>query len=290
MNKIYIHSKQDMYKSIFKWIISIFPLLLYGIYKNGILLYNKGLISFGLVFRPLIFVLAPFIIYLLLNLIKEKKLKIDYLALSWLLIGFFTPPYMSITTYCLVVFVCVFISIFLPKKINWSLLAKLSLVIILLIYSAYNYQNLLEMETEYSFSYLDLLWGRSIGGVCSTSAIFAVVCFCILLTDPYYKKEIPIISSITYFILGALYYVIFHDLSLLTTNIAGVLLAFITLASIPNYAPYIVKARMIYAVSLAILTFIINIWIPYDGIFIALFITSIFTKYFDKMIISIHKG
>ncbi|MFR5856276.1 MAG: hypothetical protein ACLUFU_00515 [Bacilli bacterium] len=40
MNRIYINSKITIDKYILRYIYGLIPLIMYGIYKNGILLYN----------------------------------------------------------------------------------------------------------------------------------------------------------------------------------------------------------------------------------------------------------
>ena len=41
----YIHEKNDNKRSVFIYLISLIPLIMYGIYKNGILLYQNHYIN-----------------------------------------------------------------------------------------------------------------------------------------------------------------------------------------------------------------------------------------------------
>ncbi len=287
MNRVYNHINQDNKKSILKWLLAIIPLIVYGIYKNGILLYQKNLVNIYGVFRPLWFILIPFIINYIIHIIKDKKYNIDYNILSWLLVDIFMPPHMSLTIYGIIIGIMSILASFMPKNINWAVLTKIIIVLILMVLNKYTYYNYLELETSYSFSILDLLWGRSIGGVCSTSTIYGVVCYLVLLTNIYYKKEITIISTIIYSACSIIYFLICRDISIVTTNIAGVLIAFITIGSLPHYTPYLPKARVMYASLLGLFTFIINIWFPYEGVFITLFVLSVIANKFDKIIYSI---
>ena len=53
MNRIYINSKITIDKYVLRYIYGLIPLIIYGIYKNGILLYNLNLINFLEIFKIL---------------------------------------------------------------------------------------------------------------------------------------------------------------------------------------------------------------------------------------------
>ena len=52
-----IKTKITNKKIIILYYLNIFILTFYSLYKNGILLYNKGLINFKYIFKPLLLVL-----------------------------------------------------------------------------------------------------------------------------------------------------------------------------------------------------------------------------------------
>ena len=60
MNKNFIFIKNN--NETFLYYLSFIPLIIYGLYKNGYLIYKKGLISIWLLFKPLYLVLIGIII------------------------------------------------------------------------------------------------------------------------------------------------------------------------------------------------------------------------------------
>ena len=67
-----IKSDNSIKKLSLIYIISLFPLILFGFYKNGISLYIKNYVSLFGMFKPLIIILLGFIIGSLVNIIYEK--------------------------------------------------------------------------------------------------------------------------------------------------------------------------------------------------------------------------
>ena len=61
MNKVYLHFHKNLKSILVCYFCSLIPLVIYGIYKNGFLLYQKDYISILGLFRPLYFVLIPFL-------------------------------------------------------------------------------------------------------------------------------------------------------------------------------------------------------------------------------------
>ena len=53
MNKPFLHSKNTISRNIAYLIYALIPLLLFGFYKNGIMLYQKGLINLIDMFKPI---------------------------------------------------------------------------------------------------------------------------------------------------------------------------------------------------------------------------------------------
>lgn len=56
----------------------LLPLVIYGIYKNGYLIYTRELTSFFSIFKPLYLILISIIIKIIIDYLKYKHIKIDY--------------------------------------------------------------------------------------------------------------------------------------------------------------------------------------------------------------------
>jgi len=71
-NNILIHKNSNSNKIILKYIIALLPLLAYGFYKNGILLYLNDVIKIDKVFLILLYPLIGVLCAIVVNLIKYR--------------------------------------------------------------------------------------------------------------------------------------------------------------------------------------------------------------------------
>lgn len=279
MNKVYLHyQKNNLLKLLF---ISLFLPVLYGSYKLAI--YAK--IFNIIIFKPFLFILIPFIISLFINYLKNKKMIINEDTFLWCSIGIFMPFNTNLILYTGILFVFIFMNTFFTKlKMNYAVLFKLTMMIVITIFFTYTYQNSFEILKNYSYTFLDLFFGRSVGGISSTSFLYAIISYIILSSSIYYKKEIPIISIIVYSFLSLILCFIKQDISLYTVNLSGILYALIFIAPLMKYSCYSKKGIVIDSIILGIFTFVFIIIINnYEGVFLALFIISIINGYIDKL-------
>ena len=65
-NNVYIHSQNNLKKIVFQYILCIIPLVFYGIYKNGFLLWNRDLMTFLAIFKLIYLLLISIGIYFLI--------------------------------------------------------------------------------------------------------------------------------------------------------------------------------------------------------------------------------
>ena len=197
MSKIYIHNKISNKNIIKIYFISIIPLILYGIYKNGFMLYQKSLITPIYMLKPILFLIIPFIITILKNIITKKYQKIDYEVFYWTCIGLFIPYNFNLLIYTALILILNILMIITKEKIDLKPFCII-LVFIIRILTNISYLNPLEEMNVYSYNIFDLLFGKSIGGVFATSTVLATLTLIIMIFTKYYKKEIPIISMIVF--------------------------------------------------------------------------------------------
>ena len=180
---VYFHEKLDLKKYIIRYIICLIPLYLYGFYKNGIVLYNKDYISFLSMFKIFYLLILSLISYFLTNKILKKKINFDLVFLSLFIIPLFMPYHINIILY----FLIIFISLLFRKYYNVALI-----ILILSLFS--NFLNPAEEANIYAFSTWDLLWGRNIGGIGSTSIILGILISIILIFTNNYKYLVEIVG------------------------------------------------------------------------------------------------
>ena len=264
-------------------ILLLIPLLLYGIYKNGYLIYNKGLINIYMILKPLYLVGISFLIKIVFDLIRYKKIKIDYDLLCVILVALIMPYNINYLLYSIGLLILYFLSIILDKKIIFNKVCFIYLIIILLNFALndFTFKSPLELSFTYNFSFLDYLLGRSIGGIASTSILFSLLAYIILINNYCYKKNIFFVINISYLVLALVYFIITGNNSILINS--DLIFASVFVCTIPMYSPYKIKNQIIYSICIGILSFLITVL--FDNIlsiYIATFIISLFLNFKNK--------
>lgn len=284
----YLKNKIKASNIIIIYYINIVLLTLYGIYKNGYLLYRNNLITFSSLFKPLIIlILSIGITYFIDYLFHKKKISENYNPIYISLIILTLP--ISINIYQLLIVIAIFdIIINIVKNDDFNIYNLMKLIIIIMIYllGYYGYKNAYEINIDTSITSLDMFFGRSIGGIGTTNHFLMFIGYFILSTMINYKKEIPLISLLTYFIM-IIIAIIFNQNVLLNINElinSEFLYGVIYIATIPNYSPITKKGRIIYSVIIGVTAFITNKLInPFEGVFIGIMLANLIMILIKKL-------
>jgi len=254
----------------------LIPLIIYGIFKNGYLIYEKGLINIFMILKPLYLVLIGFIIKIIIDLIKYKKVKIDYNLIYVIVIGMIMPYNINILLYIVTFTLTYIFSLFLEKyiKVNKVCLMYLIIVLVNALFNEFTFMSILEQNYVYRFDFFDLLIGRCIGGISSTSILFSLIAYTILINNYYYKKEIPFVINITYLALAFIYFIITNNSNLLLNS--ELIFASVFVCTLPEYSPYKEKNQIVYGIMIALIAFIIS-----------MFFNSILSIYIATLILSL---
>jgi Na+-translocating ferredoxin:NAD+ oxidoreductase RnfD subunit len=297
MNKVFIKSKNSL-KLFYKYLLlALMPLLLYGFYKNGIFLYINKYTSFIGLFKPIIFDLLGFLIGLIVNLIYTKNKKI-YHNLNDTLYNSFAPIYglliaslVSINTniflFIIITFFILLISRFTGKhNINVVSLSVLIIILITNLIGNFSYLNNYELAKNLNLNGIDYLFGRGSGGINTTSGILLIISLIILSTKPFYKKEIPLYSSLIYIILIIGYDIITNNVGYILDNIFanGILFSFVFVGTDPLTSSYTKKGMFIYSLIIGIITFILYLIYPPLSSLGGILIASLSHDIIDKML------
>lgn len=303
-NGPYIHSKMNTRKIILYYIFALIPLILYGFYKNGILVFLAGKTSFIGLMNPVIYPFLGYVIGLLCEFFYLKLSKNDqnwkedifysFIPLYTTLIGMVIPTNINALLYFFLLFLFFFgvkwISFL--KKINQIALFCLLLFGGLYVTGGLQFLNSLEETKEYSFQLLDLLFGRNIGGICATNIVFVLIGYFFLSLFGFYKKDIPIYILIIYFLLSLIFGLSSHQFLSYMTNFLSNSLIFVSVfcATDSVSSPYTKLGRLTYGVLIGILGFFIGLFIDKTlAIFLAIFIISIFSSTFDNFFLKLSK-
>ena len=289
-----IKSNNSIKRIILTYIISLLPLIIYGIYKNGIYLYIKKYVGIYGLLKPILFLLISCFIGIITNIIYEKYIKKSKDKLSDIIFGDFNLIYgiliscvVSINTniilFSIVTFIVLFLSKFINIKFNVVCATTLIIFLIMNIFGDFSLLNNYEISNKLNLNTIDYLFGKGSGGIFSTNILFIIVGFIILYLSKTYKKTIPIFSFITFLILVIIYCIYKHDigniLNILFTN--GILFSFVFIATDTQSSCYTGIGKIIYAILVGILTFILYLINPYLSSFGAIFIVSILNSIID---------
>ena len=277
MNRIYINSKITIDKYILRYIYGLIPLIMYGIYKNGILLYNLNLINFLEIFKILYLLIISLIIYTIYCLIFKKKIKLNLEVLNILIIPLFVPPSVNILIYTITLFIGLILNHYLSKvlKYNNTTFMILFILLFLIIFKNYNYLNLAEATKSYSFSFLDLLFGRNTAGIASSSIIIGLLLIIYFSIFTIYKKEITLSSIISFILLIGL----LNNFNIVNILNGNAILSLILIAPDMLSTPIKRNEKIIYGIIIGLLSAIFTQYVDnYCGSIIAILLISIIYK------------
>lgn len=187
------------------YILSIIPVIIFGFYKNGIVVWKNGFMSLFLATQyiviPVIIILFSYVFetYYYMGIKKEENTNsvfnsiVPYVnALCYLVCG---PTNYLWLTVPMIIAIDVIIK-FLDNKfsINQIALFKCLLYVILLVMGLTSNSNLYESSLSSSITDSSLLFiGNGVGEIGTTSTLCALIGYAILLFNSYYKKDIPLI-------------------------------------------------------------------------------------------------
>ncbi|MBE6141016.1 MAG: hypothetical protein E7172_05775 [Firmicutes bacterium] len=295
MKNIYIRDNNSIFKISLKYFYALVPLILFGFYKNGIMLYQKGLINFIGIFKPLLFIITGIIIGATVNFIYEKiinknnnNLKDILFSSFHILYGLITSCLVSINTNFFIFLVITFLVLFFSKilkikSINLMSLTSLLIILITYLISDFSYLNIYESNTILNLNATDYLIGRGSGGIATTfigGLIFSII---ILWNERTYKKEVALYGIITFVGLIFLYVIYKSNVSsifeLLFTN--GILFSLIFVATDSVSSSYTKTGKIFYGIFTGLLTFILYLINPAFSCLGAILISSILSYIFD---------
>ena len=282
MNKVYINTKMTIDKYILRYIYGLIPLILYGIYKNGILLFNLDLINFLDIFKIIYLLIISIIIYIIYCLIFKKKIKINLEILNILIIPLFMPTSINLLIYTTTLFIGLIINHYLSKVLKYNNTAFMILFILLflVIFNNYNYLNIAEATKNYSFSSLDLLFGRNTAGIASSSIIIGLLLIIYFSIFTIYKKEITLSSIISFILLIG----ILNNFNIINILNGNAILSFILIAPDMLSTPIKRNEKIIYGIIIGLLSAIFTQYIDiYCGSIIAIILISIIYNLIRKI-------
>ncbi len=282
MSRVYLHSKNDS-NSLIKIMLYLFiPFIIYGFYKNGLVLYQKDYCSVLGMLRPLI-ILGISIFISIIFCIINKEQKISYRLLSNIMIAMVVSPNINLIIYIGLLAVLNLAQKYL--KFNSVPIFMVITLIIDLISKKISFLNAMESVVEHNYMLMDFLLGKGPGGISNTLLVASLISLGLLAMNVSYKKQIPMMAFISYYTLAIITAFINGtlDQTLLLNN--NVIFSFVFLSNISIYAPYSKGACYICGLALGLFTYLfyfINIDL---GVYIVLTILSFIHPLLDRFIV-----
>ena len=281
---VYLKSKNNENKILVKYILLLIPFLIYGFYKNGILLYKGEYVNIFYMFKPLILTIIAILISYLFTKYKKEEF-ISYRLYLNILSSLIVLPNTNIFIYLIILFLVNILYTF--KKVNISLITILLLIIVSMIFSKYSFLIVYEESVNHSYSITNYLFGNGSGGISNTLFIYSILVFIYLICDFSYKKHIVVTSLTMYYILLIISFVLFKkfDYNLLLNN--NLVFSFIFLNTISIFTPYTKGGCYLYGFILGLISFCFSFIDINLGVYLISLILSFTSLYFDKIILKI---
>ncbi|MCM1053849.1 MAG: RnfABCDGE type electron transport complex subunit D [Ruminococcus sp.] len=287
MTKIPIlHNIKDKNNLLNSYLYALIPLLLFGFYKNGVLLYNNNLLNLKNALIPLYFYSISIIVAIIVSALLKENYKENILICLILSVSISLNTNMFL--YPILLFVLLFIIRVLNKKrvfkFNTTSLIRLFLLLSLLI-GSYSYLNIGEKLSKFNYNIMDIFLGYGIGGIGTTSIFLLIVGLIILSFNKYYKKIIPITASISYVLLSTIILLLTnnHNYVLYLLN-GSAYFIFIFLAADITVSPYSYIGKVIYGVLIGLVTSLLSFNSYYiEAGFISIFLISLLIPFINKL-------
>lgn len=285
------------------YILSLVPVIIYGYIKNGFMVQAKGymnvFLSLQYIVIPLVIIVLSYVfeIYYYTMIKKDEDMHnvlnsvVPYInTLCYLVCGPLDRLWLTIP---MIIVLDIVLKVLDDRvTVNQIALFKCLLFVCLSFIGIYNNANSMELATNTTNGLKLAFVGNVVGEIGTTSTLFAIVGWIILLFNSYYKNEIPIVACITYAIVSAIIYFIggvTYNGILMNICRSGVIFAFVFVASLVTATPVMKSGRIIYAIIIGISSAIcINVFDFYVGTYIAILVCSLLVPIFNKFKISIN--
>lgn len=288
MNKIpLLHYEKDQNSLLKSYYFALIPLILFSIYKNGILLYQANLINFIDIFNPLIIYFLSLSVGLILSFITKEKPQ--YNILICLICGASISLNSNALIYAILLFVVLFILKYITNhtSLNFNSISLTRLLLLLSLFlNSYSYLNIGEKLHKFNYNLFDIFIGHGAGGIATTSLLLVIISFIILALNKYYKKAIALSSCLIYFILGLIYLLISHNYEYLSLLFNGTIyFSFIFIAADLKVSPYSFQGMIIYGLAIGLISFILSLILNiYEAGYISIFLVSLLIPLINKII------
>lgn len=277
------------------YFLTITPLILFGMYKNGIALYAKNYSSLIESLKPFILVFMSMSGAFIGSFINERKKskKIDFSYITkckrQLLESILFACILPIKSSPVIVFFLSFLTyLFIKKdKINKPAFMYIIISIINRVLSLNIFLNAYQINNTLVYDNMDLFFGLGAGGICSTSILGISMALLILSFNELYKRDISYSALITYAIIVLTYKMYLGAYTEIFTMLFSynTIFTFVFIAPLISSSAYTTKGQVLSGILIAIITFGLTFVTPYSSSMIAIFVVSLMSNILDRIYI-----
>ncbi len=287
-NSPFIRSGNDINKMFLYLSIALMVLGIYGVMFFGIICLVPILVS----------VASCVLFECLFNLVSKKKFYVD--NLSCFVTGMVLALTMPYKVPFYIVIAAAFVSIFIVKmsfgglgrnKFNPALVGRCFAGVVSAGFASELYKFSLNGEEYVSVALggtntiIDVLFGRGVGGVGTTCVIAILVCLVILTYTGVIDVKIPILSILSYFVVGLM----LNSLETTVINMFSGSFIFVSVFMLtdPNTSPNTFLGKVIYSVLFGVLSAVF--WklgtLGENTVFVVALIVNIIVPIMDKYLV-----
>ncbi len=327
-NGPFIHTENTSFKIMKNIFIALIPLILFAIYKNGLVLFFKGKVDFITSLYPIFIIficsLCTFIFDTLYTMLFckdkvdiKKYIKTSFSFLPGIILSLVIPintPILIIILSCLISTVLekIFFKVSNNHIFNTVALSFIIISIFSIINGGYSYLNQFEstkfnnspLQSEIQLNYnYDLVVkpygdlkqyfvGNVPGGIGEVSILFCIISFIYLIVQKSVKYLIPISSFVT-FLIGFTLIGIFNNydiyFSIFNLFIGSIVFSLIFISSSSFTSPITNLGQIVYGILIGILTIVFRFVLPFADIFMAIFISNLLVPLIDNICVKFNK-
>ncbi|HQC83747.1 MAG TPA: RnfABCDGE type electron transport complex subunit D [Bacilli bacterium] len=295
-NNVYVRSNRSIQTISLTRMVLLLPMIIYGIYKNGIYLYMHHYCGVMGLFKPIIIIFGGALIGALVNIIYEyifKHSKDSLLSILFssfhieygLIIGCLMSININVYLYFIILFIGLFISKFVKNRVN--IMALIFIIIYILqskMFGGFSYINAYESSKVFSYEFMDYMIGRGVGGIATTHIILLIIALFGMYVTNNNKNHISLVSILTIILLFAFYSIYSNHPFIPLIFAYNYLFICSYVATDFVTSCYTVKGTILYGSIVGILLFGFYFLNPILAPYIAILIASVLNNLIDRKV------
>ncbi len=277
------------------YLVALVPLIIFGFYKNGIELFQKGHVGMFEMFRPILILASGIIGAVAGSFLREwqKDAKFDRALFDKVkgdvVEAVLVVAILPIASNLLVVAGVTFLSSLFLEKLSLNRIALMYVAIegINVAFGWNEFANAYQASTVLNYDGYDLFFGSGVGGLFATNVFLIALGFIFLSFNKLYKKEMVVASVATFLLLGIVPHMVMGQYEAICPFIFGYNMLFVLVFVGPNLysSSYTVKGQVVSGILIGLITYGLSFVTPYTAAILAVLATSLIKGILDRIFV-----